>query len=158
MLSTICVSIIVVAMSCDICSFVLGLRRLRQNGPSGVPFLGTAFFGSSALIASLCGVVDWRVARNAILIHTVLQVTVQIGVVYCVYLALIIPLPHRDEKGKSRYRNREWATLTLGTLTLPKGSGTLTLQPVHMPGSQVMDLKHVELRLLKSGLTESTAN
>jgi arylsulfatase A len=58
-----------------------------------------------------------------------------------------IPLPHRDDNGKSRYRSREWTTLKLGTITLPKGSATLTLQPLTMPGTQVMDLKHVRLSL-----------
>lgn len=58
-----------------------------------------------------------------------------------------IPLPHRDEAGKSRYRNREWQTLKLGSLTLPKGPAKLTLEALTMPGSQVMDLKHVKLFL-----------
>ena len=56
-----------------------------------------------------------------------------------------IPLPHRDEKGKARYRNREWATLKLGTLKLPQGPVKLTLEALSMPGAQVMDLKHVRL-------------
>lgn len=58
-----------------------------------------------------------------------------------------IPLPHRDEAGKARYRNREWATLKLGTLNLKPGPARLTLEALSMPGSQVMDLKHVKLRL-----------
>lgn len=56
-----------------------------------------------------------------------------------------IQLPHRDEKGKARYRNREWATLKLGTLKLPQGPMKLTLEALSMPGAQVMDLKHVRL-------------
>lgn len=55
------------------------------------------------------------------------------------------PLPHRDEEGRSRYRNRDWATLKLGTLRLPQGRATLSLQPLSMPGGQVMELKHVKL-------------
>ncbi len=58
-----------------------------------------------------------------------------------------IPLPHRDEAGKARYRNREWAHLKLGTLKLPQGPTRLTLEALSMPGRQVMDLKHVKLRL-----------
>lgn len=58
-----------------------------------------------------------------------------------------IPLPHRDEDGKTKYRNREWTTLKLGTLNLPKGPAKLTLEPLTMPGTQVMDLKHVSLML-----------
>ena len=46
-----------------------------------------------------------------------------------------IPLPHRDEAGKTRYRNREWATLKVGTLKLPKGPAKLTLEPLTMPGN-----------------------
>ena len=58
-----------------------------------------------------------------------------------------VPLPHRDEKGGSRYRNREWATLYLGTIKLPQGRAKLTLAPLLMPGTQVMDMKHVKLFL-----------
>lgn len=57
-----------------------------------------------------------------------------------------IPLPHRDEAGKERYRNRAWATLQVGTLTLQKGQHKLTLQVLDRPGTQVMDLKHVTLK------------
>jgi arylsulfatase A-like enzyme len=56
-----------------------------------------------------------------------------------------IALPHRDEEGKARYRNREWETLKLGTLKLTKGSAQLTLEPLRMPGAQVLELKHVKL-------------
>ena len=58
-----------------------------------------------------------------------------------------IPLPHRDEEGKTRYRNREWTLLKAGTLKLPKGPAKLTLEPLTMPGTQVMDLKQVKLKL-----------
>jgi arylsulfatase A len=61
-----------------------------------------------------------------------------------------IPLPHRDEAGKSRYRNREWTTLKVGTLTLPKGPAQLTLEALTMPGTQVMELKHLKLNLRSS--------
>jgi arylsulfatase A len=56
-----------------------------------------------------------------------------------------IPLPHRDEAGSARYRNREWSILKAGTLRLPKGPAKLTIEPLTMPGSQVMDFKHVKL-------------
>jgi hypothetical protein len=64
--------------------------------------------------------------------------------------ALEIPLPHRDARSKSRYRNREWSTLKLGPLRLAKGPAKLTIEPLDMPGSQVMDLKHVQLQLRKT--------
>jgi arylsulfatase A len=57
-----------------------------------------------------------------------------------------IPLPHRDAEGHARYRSRAWATLGAGTLALPAGRTRLVLEPVAMPGGQVMDLKHVALR------------
>jgi arylsulfatase A-like enzyme len=53
-----------------------------------------------------------------------------------------IPLPHRDELGNSRYRNREWANVKLGTLNLKRGSATLTLEALSLPG---IDLKHLKL-------------
>ncbi len=58
-----------------------------------------------------------------------------------------ISLPHRDEIGKERYRNRQWATLKLGTVKLPRGPARLTLEALSMPGTQVLDLKHVQLTL-----------
>lgn len=58
-----------------------------------------------------------------------------------------IPLPHRDEAGKERYQNRAWGTLKLGTLKLKQGPAKLTLEPLSKPGTQVMDLKHVQLTL-----------
>lgn len=60
-----------------------------------------------------------------------------------------IPLPHRDAEGHAKYRNREWGTLTLGKLALPKGRTTLTLEPRSMPGTQVLDLKHLTLQLVR---------
>jgi len=60
-----------------------------------------------------------------------------------------VPLPHRDEASKGRYRNRNWTHLSAGTLELPKGAVTLVLEPLSMPGSQVLELKHVKLRLVK---------
>lgn len=59
-----------------------------------------------------------------------------------------IPLPHRDEAGQTRFRNRDWARLPVGTLTLPKGRATLTLEALTQPGPQVMDLKHLQLTFL----------
>jgi len=56
-----------------------------------------------------------------------------------------IPLPHRDADGKTKYRDREWHTLKLGTFNLPKGPAQLTLEPLSMPETQVMDLKHVKI-------------
>lgn len=56
-----------------------------------------------------------------------------------------IPLPHRDEEGLSKYRNRAWPTLEVGKLKLPQGRAKLILEPLTMPGGQVMDLKHVKL-------------
>jgi arylsulfatase A len=58
-----------------------------------------------------------------------------------------IPLPHRDEEGKTRYRNREWTLLTVGTLKLPKGPAQFIIEPLSMPGTQVMELKQVKLTL-----------
>lgn len=56
-----------------------------------------------------------------------------------------IVLPHRDSTGRERYRNREWSTLSLGTLTLQQGPVRLTLEALTLSGSQVMDFKHLRL-------------
>jgi arylsulfatase A-like enzyme len=58
-----------------------------------------------------------------------------------------IPLPHRDDAGKARYRNRDWTTLNAGALTLPKGPVKITLETLSKSGAQVMDLKHLQLKL-----------
>lgn len=55
-----------------------------------------------------------------------------------------IPLPHRD--AKSIYRNRDWATLRVGSFTLSQGPAKLLLEPLSMPGTQVMELKQVQLK------------
>lgn len=60
-----------------------------------------------------------------------------------------IPLPHRDEAGRERYRNREWAVLKLGTFTLPQGATRLTLEALSMPGAQALDFKHVRMNRVK---------
>lgn len=62
-----------------------------------------------------------------------------------------IPLPHRDEEGRERYRNREWGILKVGSLKLPAGPARLTLQPLSMPGTQVLELKHLRLQRQNGG-------
>lgn len=44
---------------------------------------------------------------------------------------------------------KDFKPLTLGTMTLEKGRGQLTLQAVQVPGKQVMDVRGVSLRLLE---------
>ena len=56
-----------------------------------------------------------------------------------------LPLPHRDAAGREKYRERDWATVSLGTLPLPQGPARLVIESLAMPGGQVMDLKHVVL-------------
>jgi hypothetical protein len=56
-----------------------------------------------------------------------------------------LTLPHRDPLGRTKYQERAWPTLSLGTLHLPQGPVRLTIESLTMPGGQVMDLKHVEL-------------
>jgi arylsulfatase A-like enzyme len=68
-----------------------------------------------------------------------------------------LPLPHREASGRARYRNRDWATLKLGSIDLLEGPTRLTLEPRAMPGTQVMDLKHVELNLREDQASTSTA-
>ena len=57
-----------------------------------------------------------------------------------------VPLPHRDEKGKERYRNRTWATLKAGMLELPQGAVQLSLDAVAVSGRNVLDFKQLRLR------------
>lgn len=70
--------------------------------------------------------------------------------------SLVIPVPaaiaaeqtlrHRDAEGSQRYRNRDWQTLKVGTLSLAKGPAKLTLKAQHLAGSVFIDLKQVKLR------------
>lgn len=57
-----------------------------------------------------------------------------------------IPLPHRDEKSRERYRNRDWAVMKLGMLKLEQGPVKLELEALSKPGGQVLDLKHLRLK------------
>ncbi|MBK8094660.1 MAG: arylsulfatase [Verrucomicrobiaceae bacterium] len=59
--------------------------------------------------------------------------------------APLATLPHRDEDGKARYRDRTWATATLGTLHLDKGTATLTLEALSQQPN--IDFKQVKLTL-----------
>jgi len=67
-----------------------------------------------------------------------------------VAIAPELPLPHRDIKGRTRYRNRDWKTLSLGSLDVSAGRTRLVLEAIEMPGNQVMDVKHVKLHLQES--------
>jgi len=58
-----------------------------------------------------------------------------------------IPLQNRDEAGMKTYRNREWGTLKAGALKIPTGPAKITLEPLTMPGAQVMEFKHLKLSL-----------
>jgi hypothetical protein len=58
---------------------------------------------------------------------------------------LDIPLPHRDTEGHAKYRNRRWATLKAGLLTLPQGRSTLVINALSIEGSQIMEFKHLRL-------------
>jgi arylsulfatase A len=58
-----------------------------------------------------------------------------------------LPLPHRDGH-KDNYIDRTWGTLSVGRISLPAGPQTLTIEALAKPGKEVLELKHVELRLL----------
>ncbi len=58
-----------------------------------------------------------------------------------------IELPHRDDRGPKKYRNREWAVLGAGTMRLTAGRTTLSVRCLEMPGREVMEFK--ELRLTR---------
>jgi len=60
--------------------------------------------------------------------------------------APVIRLPHRDEQGHQKYVNRQWGLLPLGTMTLPQGRTTLTLEALTRPATQVLDFKGLVLR------------
>lgn len=66
-----------------------------------------------------------------------------------------IPLPHRDQAGLQRYVNRQWATLPLGTVTLPAGQTTLRIEAVSCPGKQVLDFKGVVLHRVERGTPDT---
>ncbi len=59
-----------------------------------------------------------------------------------------VTLPHRDEAGRERYRNRRWATIDVGTLRLQAGPVRLELRPTKLAGNVALDLKHVRLERL----------
>ena len=59
-----------------------------------------------------------------------------------------LPPPLRTQEQAEVYACLEWATLNLGVLPLQAGRQKLTFQALTKPGSQIMDLKQVTLRLL----------
>ena len=56
-----------------------------------------------------------------------------------------ISLPHRDQRGRGRYRNREWSLLPVGSFELPLGRQPLILNARPLSNQAVMDLKAVRL-------------
>jgi arylsulfatase A len=54
-------------------------------------------------------------------------------------------LPHRDEAGHTRYVNRNWGELPVGSFELPAGPAKLTIQAKSKSGAAVMDFKGVVL-------------
>lgn len=56
-----------------------------------------------------------------------------------------IALPHRDDRSRTRYRNRNWASVPAGSLRLTRGRHQLRLEPVQLKGSSLIDLKAVTL-------------
>lgn len=57
-----------------------------------------------------------------------------------------ITLPHRDDAGRTRFRDRAWAELPIGVLHLTRGPSKLVIESLSMPGQQVMEWHHVRLR------------
>jgi arylsulfatase A-like enzyme len=57
--------------------------------------------------------------------------------------APIIPVPLQDRA--PGYKSRIWTILEAGEMELTKGKQQLTIEAVSIPGSQVMDFKHVSL-------------
>jgi arylsulfatase A len=59
--------------------------------------------------------------------------------------APVIPLPHRDERSRERYVNRQWPTRSLLTIELPKGRVRLRLQAADLPDGQSLDFKGLRI-------------
>lgn len=57
-----------------------------------------------------------------------------------------IPLPHRDERSKERYVNREWNTQPLVTAHLPKGRVELRLKVDGIAKGQALELKGLVIK------------
>ncbi|MCA9031339.1 MAG: sulfatase-like hydrolase/transferase [Planctomycetaceae bacterium] len=57
-----------------------------------------------------------------------------------------VELPHRDERGRERYRNRIWKEASLGEFELTTGQHQLTLESVKVPAGSVMDFKAVRVQ------------
>jgi arylsulfatase A-like enzyme len=58
--------------------------------------------------------------------------------------------PDRDRyPRKTEVHEKDWATLEAGPLNLDSGKTRITLRALEIPGSQVMDLRAIQLKLLK---------
>lgn len=56
-----------------------------------------------------------------------------------------IRLPHRDEGGHAKYRNRDWSVLKLGEIDLPAGPHRLAIDCPRIAGREVLEFKHLLL-------------
>ena len=63
--------------------------------------------------------------------------------------APFVQLAHRDQRGRARYMNRDWANLKLNNIQLEKGRQRLTLQALSIAGKQAMDLKSITLKWIE---------
>ena len=56
-----------------------------------------------------------------------------------------VPLPSPDRVKRIEVYEKEWKSLSVGTLAIPEGTTRLTVRALSKPGDTVMDLKSVVL-------------
>lgn len=78
-------SVVLIALFCDLGSFYLGVRRLNSDGPSGVPFFGCVLVAVCGFSLAAMGFFEWEFSRNFVGGYFLLQLTLQIGVLYIIY-------------------------------------------------------------------------
>eukprot|EP00913_Durusdinium_trenchii_P028337 g26565.t1 len=62
--------------------------------------------------------------------------------------APFVELPHRDNRGRTRYMNRKWGTLKLGRVTLEQGRRRIAIEAKTLTGQKVLDLKSLSLKYI----------
>lgn len=86
--------LIVVALFVDLASFALGVRRLRGDGPSGVPIIGLLAFAGGALAIYKSGSIGWDQAITYAKWYILVHIMLQFGLLFMV--DVLLRILHRE--------------------------------------------------------------
>jgi hypothetical protein len=79
---------VALAVIIDITSLVLGVRRLRGNGPSGTPLVGLLVFGIAIGIGYVQGLIAGDLAQQAVIGYAIFHLAANFGILLILHWLL----------------------------------------------------------------------